>query len=138
MPWEILIIIIIVPILGELSDYLGMNQFILVFLIIGVVWLILYFLVSILRKWKQEENLEKPLINKEYGRCIDCMSPDISLVKKENVIVGYDHEKLDGTKDNRYKNNQAFYKTVLYYKCNDCSLEFTNYEREREERERDL
>ena len=58
------------------------------------------------------------------------MSPDISLVKKENVITGYQHQKLDGTQDYRYKNNQAFYRMVFYYKCNDCSVEFTNYERD--------
>jgi len=65
------------------------------------------------------------------GRCKDCMSLDISLVKRENVVIGYQHQKLDGTPNYRYKNKKPFYKMVFYYKCNDCSVEFTNFERDR-------
>ena len=95
-----------------------------VIILIGLLWLL----------WDsrvRKKNLIRPLINKEYGRCKDCMSPDISLVKKENVVTGYQYQKLDGTPDYRYKNNQPYYKMVFYYKCNDCSLGFTNFERDR-------
>ncbi len=99
------------------------------FTIIGIILLILllWFLWAIR---VEKKNLKRPLINKKYGRCKNCMSPDIFLLKKENIIRGYQHQKRDGTRDYRYKDNQAFYRTVFYYKCNDCSLEFTNHERE--------
>jgi len=100
------------------------------FTIVGIILFIWLFWFL----WKmrvREKNSIRPLINKEYGRCKDCMSPDISLIKKENVVIGYQHQKLDGTPDYRYKNNQPFYKMVFYYKYNDCSVEFTNFERDR-------
>ncbi len=113
-------------IVGMVLEYGRVELLFSIIAIPFIIWLVYW----IYLQQKQKKNLEKPLINKEYGRCKDCMSPDISLLKKENIITGYQHQKLDGTRDYRYKDNQAFYRTVLYYKCNDCSLEFTNRERE--------
>ena len=81
-------------------------MFLILFLCLLFIWLLVYMFFYIIK----QINLKKPLKNEKYGRCINCMSPDIFLVETYHI-----------RKDN---------KTVFYYTCNDCSESFTNYERD--------
>ena len=82
--------------------------FFIFFIFLLFIWLIAFVSLSIIKKI----NLKRPLINEKYGRCKNCMSPDIFLV-----------EIYDKRVDN---------KIVFRYKCNDCFESFTNYERDGE------
>jgi len=96
---------------------IGIIGFFTVIGIIIAILIIISFVSPIYLQQKRKKNLEKPLINEKYGRCKNCMSPNISLLKKEKRLTGY-------------QNQTDVYSTIFYCKCNDCSLEFINRERD--------
>ena len=122
---ELLLMMGFSVIMGFILEYGGVELLFSIIAIPFILWFVTWVYLQQKQKnnlKKRKNNLERPLINEEYGRCKECMSPNISLIKKENKIIGYQYT--------RGKDKQAFYKMAFYCKCNDCSVEFTNFERE--------
>jgi hypothetical protein len=54
-------------------------------------------------------------------KCPECRSKEFSLVERLLIAESYEHEKMNGERDRRFKNNPLISTYNLYFKCKECS-----------------